>query len=150
MDLPPLSREGCSSTPVLIDRFISLVKGRFYLVESTKYLLKHIDECVEVDISDRPPAMLAFRAMLEASESSEELKAKKSRQSSLENMSSGYSTEVVEGASSQSNGSFENGATYHSPPTLRNHLGLFSGSYGDSSVLTTCVSLLINVSCLLF
>ncbi len=93
MGLLPLSREKCSSTPVLIDQFLSLVEERSCLVEITKRLLKHFDECVEVDISDSPPAMLTLRAMLEASESGE-----------------------------------------------------VSVSYGDSSVLTTCV----KVSCLLF
>ncbi len=136
MGLLPLSREKCSSTSVLIDQFISLVEGRSCLEESTKRLLKHMEERVEVDISDRPPAMPTLRAMLKAYESSED-EARKSRQSSLENLSTGYSAEVVEGASSQSNGSFENGASYHSPPTL----GRLSVSYGDSSVLTTCVSL---------
>ncbi len=121
MGMLPLSREGCSSTPVLIDRFISLVEERSYLVESTKCLLRHME--VEVDISDRPPAI---PAMLERYESIE-FEARIARPSSpdyLNNDRTEPPAQAVEGdslSSSQSNSSSssweKNGGSDHSPPT---------------------------------
>ncbi len=120
MGLLPLSREGCSSTRVLIDQFISLVEKRSCLVESTKCLLRHMEVEV-VDISDRPPAILA---MFESYESVE-FEARIARQSSPDYLKDDHTDPAlaVEGdslSSSQSNSSSssweKNGEFYHSPP----------------------------------
>ncbi len=145
MKLPSLTQEKkCSSKPVLIQEYISLVYERFYLAESTKRLLRCIEQSVKSQKIDIPN-ITTLRDMLEAYEPIE-CEAKIAQQSStyLKDNHTEYLAEAVEGdnlslSSNESNGSVGsegNRASYHSP----SYLGGLSGSYGDSSVPTTCHS----------
>ncbi len=139
MNLSMLSLKKCNSTPVLIHEYISLVYERFYLAESTKHLLQYMETYEKIDI----PNVTELRDMSEAYEPIErEARMAQRSPSCLKDNHTEYSADAMDGdslspSSNQNNGSVGlegNGASYHSPPTLRNPLGRFSR---DSSVLTT-------------
>ncbi len=131
MSLPQLAREKCSSTPVLIREYISLVYERFYLAESTKHLLRSIERYVKSDI----PNITALRDMSEAYESSER-EAKMAQQSSsyLKDNHTEYSAEAVEGDCLSLSSNQSNGPSPSPGAPLHDYL---SESYGDSGVPTT-------------